>query len=58
MEEAITLLAKRDEVPAATKAVELLKEALEREEDMIWDAIATEREAKGGKFLSHDEVWK
>ncbi len=58
LEEALRLLAKRDEVPEATKAVELLKGALELEEDRIWDAIASEREAKGGKFLSHEEVWK
>lgn len=57
LEEALRLLAKRDNVPQATKAVELLEEALELEEDLVWEAIANEREAKGGKLLSHEEVW-
>lgn len=57
LEEAIRLLAKRDNVPQATKAVELLEEALELEEDRVWDAIANEREAQGGKLLSHKKVW-
>lgn len=58
LEEAIRLLAKRDNVPQATKAVELLEEALELEEDLVWDAIANERRAKGGKMIPFDKIWK
>lgn len=58
LEEAIRLLAKRDNVPQATKAVELLEEALELEEDVVWEAIANEREAKGGKLISFEKLWK
>ena len=57
LERALTKLAERDEVPQATKAAHLLAQAIEAEEDVIWDAIARGREAKGGRMLSHKEVW-
>ena len=55
---AISLLAKRDQVPEATKAAELLRRALEIEEDEVWDRIASERLKTSKKMLSHKEVWK
>ena len=58
LEEALRLLAKRDNVPQATKAVELFEEALELEEDRVWEAIANEREAKGGKLIPFEKLWK
>lgn len=58
VEKALNRLAKRDHVPVATKALELLTEALELEEDRVLEAIANEREAMGGKFISHKDVWK
>ena len=58
VEKAITKLAKRDQVPEATKAGELLRVALEVEEDEVWDAIATDRLKSSKKMLSHKEVWK
>ena len=57
-EEAISRLAKRDQVPEATKAAQLLRLALEIEEDEVWDQIATERLKTSKKMLSHKEVWK
>ena len=57
-EQAIMELAKRDQVPAATKAGELLRIALEIEEDQVWDKIATERLKNSKKMLSHKKVWK
>ena len=57
-EEAISRLAKRDQVPEATKAAELLRRALEIEEDEVWDRIASERLKTSKKMLSHKEVWK
>ena len=57
-EEAISKLAKRDHVPEATKAAQLLRLALEIEEDEVWDQIATERLKTSKKMLSHKEVWK
>jgi len=56
-EEAISALAKRDQVPEATKAGELLRLALEIEEDRVLDALATQRDKKGVKFVSHKEAW-
>ncbi len=54
----LTQLAKRDDVPVAAKTLELIKQALEVEEDRVFDVIATARETKDAHYLSHDEVWK
>ena len=51
-------LARRDNVPVATKTLELLKEAIQIEEDVIWEKLAETRDTKGAKYLSHKEVWK
>ena len=40
---AVSSLAKRDRVPAATKVAHLLSLALEIEEDQVLDAIASNR---------------
>ena len=50
-------LAKRDDVPVATKALELLRKAIELEEDKILSTIATARDKKGTKYISQDKVW-
>ena len=50
-------LAKRDDVPPATKAVHLIKLAIEIDEDDYWDALAEKREADDSDFVSHDEAW-
>ena len=50
-------LADRDNVPTATKAVELLKIAVEIEEDEAWNKLAEERDTKDTKFISHKEFW-
>lgn len=55
--EALAKLARRDKIPAATKAARLLEVALEIEEDIIWDEIATKREKKNTQFISHKNVW-
>ena len=55
--EALTYLAKRDQEPVATKAGELLQLALEIGEDRMLSEIARERDVKGVKWLSHEEVW-
>ena len=46
LEKIIGLLAKRDNMPQATKTVELLKKAIEIEEDDVWNMIAEERMAE------------
>ena len=57
LEQALNFLAERDQVPEATKAAELLKVAIELEEDLGWDFIASGRDSKKAKFVSHKKVW-
>lgn len=57
IEKALFMLAQRDDVPQATKALYLIRVALEMEEDDLWNAIAEKRDVKGAKFLSHDQAW-
>jgi hypothetical protein len=58
METLLKAYAELDGVPVATKAVELLKQALEWQEDRYFDKVATSRKSKDEKLLTHDEVWK
>jgi hypothetical protein len=58
IEEALTQAAKRDGVLVTTKATELLRLALELEEDMALAYLAEQRLAKKAKPLTHDQVWK
>lgn len=57
IESVLNFLAERDSVPMATKALELLKIALEVEEDVVLDQIVRERDKKGAKFVSHEKAW-
>lgn len=57
VQKALSKLAYRDQVPQATKAAELLRTALEYEEDVVLDALATKREKKKAGFVSHDNAW-
>jgi len=56
--DALFKLARRDRVPAATKAARLLETALEIEEDQIWDAITRGRDTKKARYLSHHKAWE
>lgn len=56
--DALTKLARRDQMPEATKAARLLETALEIEEDVYWGAIAKKRDSQKGSFLSHDQAWE
>ncbi len=58
VEKMITRIAKRDRMPEATKVVQLVEQALEIEEDTIWEQIAEERFKSAKKWLTHDQVWK
>lgn len=57
LENALAKLAERDQIPQATKAVELIKTAIELEEDQFFDIIASERDKRGAKFVSHKKAW-
>ena len=50
-------LAERDDVPVATKAIELIKAAIEIDEDEVWNRLAEERDTPDAKFISHKEFW-
>jgi len=55
---ALQILAERDDMPTATKALYLLRIAMEIEEDEVLNTIASERDTKGATFLSHKQVWE
>lgn len=57
LDEAVVYLAKRDQVPKATKAVELIELAVRIEEDELWDKLANKRDKEGAKFVSHKDAW-
>lgn len=57
IEDILTKLAKRDQVPQATKAAELVRIAIELEEDKVFDEITSKRDTKKAKFVSHKKVW-
>ena len=54
---ALTRLAKRDAMPPATKAAQLIEHALQFEEDEVWEVIASGRDQRAAKFLSHKRAW-
>ncbi len=51
-------LAKRDQMPQATKAEHLLIKALEFEEDEVLNFVAMSRDTKDATFISHEEAWR
>tara|TARA_B100001971_G_C18083386_1_gene479531 strand:- start:287 stop:508 length:222 start_codon:yes stop_codon:yes gene_type:complete len=57
VERALEQVAKRDQVPQATKAAHLLQLALELEEDQVWNQIAQERDTKDAHFVPHAKAW-
>ncbi len=58
LDSALRTIAKRDRVPEATKAAQMLQIALELEEDKILSEIAERRDTKGAKYISHKQAWK
>lgn len=58
MEQLLEILAERDNIPQATKAVHLMQLALEIEEDDVLDLLAAERDERGVSFVSHEDAWK
>lgn len=57
IEKMLGMLAKRDSVPQATKVTELLRVALELEEDRVWAAVVGTRDTKKARFVSHEKAW-
>ena len=54
---ALLSMAKRDQMPAATKAVRLMEIGMETEEDEVWDKIAMRRDRKDTVFHSHAQAF-
>lgn len=57
VDSALVYLAERDGMPPATKAVNLIQLAIELDEDAVWDEIASGRDGKDTKFVSHEDAW-
>jgi len=55
---ALKKLARRDDVPVATKTLELVKRALLAEEDYIYGELAILREKSTKKWIGHNDAWK
>ena len=55
----VRLLAEKDDVSLSAKVRDLLKEALEVQEDIALSAFAEKREnsCNDSKALTHDDVW-
>ena len=55
----VRLLAERDNISLSAKVRDLLKEALETQEDIALSGFAEEREKSwdDSKALNHDDVW-
>ena len=58
LDKALLKLAKRDQMPQATKAEHLLRFALEIEEDDTLNIIAVGRDTSSAKFVSHKLAWR
>lgn len=57
VEFALRSSAKRDRMPIASKAAELLRLALSIEEDLALATIVRQREKKHTGFIPHKKVW-
>lgn len=58
LDDVLSKLAERDQVPQATKAEHLIRLALEIEEDEFLDVVAAKRDIKDVKFVPHSRAWK
>ena len=58
VEAALISSAKRDRMPVTSKAAELLRLALELEEDVALTSLAEKRLSQKARFLPHEKVWR
>lgn len=58
VERALVRAAKRDGIPVASKAAELISTALELEEDIYFSALAHTRASKRATYYAHRDAWK
>ena len=57
LEKSLMRIAKRDKVTTASKAVEMLRYALEMYEDLVFEKLAESRDISSIKFIPHSKVW-
>jgi predicted DNA-binding protein len=58
LNDALESLSERDNVSKSAKAMQLIEIGLSLEEDEIWNRLAEDRDKKGAKFVSHEDLWK
>jgi hypothetical protein len=51
-------LAKRDQMSQSSKAVQLIRMAIELDEDEVLNQLAERRDLEKAKFVDHDQAWK
>lgn len=57
--EALQYMAKRDQMPLASKAADLLDLIVDIEEDRMLEEIALKRDVKGVRWIrDSDKIWK
>lgn len=54
----IETLANRDQMSQSSKAVQLIRMAIELDEDEVLNQLAQRRDDKKAKFIPHDQAWK
>ena len=57
LEDILNKMSNEEGVPVATKALELLKIAVELEEDAYFEKITLDRGSKDSKYIPHDKIW-
>lgn len=58
IQEALAQAAKRDGMLVTTKATELLRLALEIEEDIALVAVVAKRASTKARFVAHKDAWR
>lgn len=58
MESILRHAAKRDKMSISSKAVELIRFALELEEDLYFGKIAEKRAKEKVTYISHERAWR
>ncbi len=58
IDQALQRLAVRRDLSVATTALDLIKQALELDEDTVLQRIASTRDRKGTTYVSHRDAWR
>ena len=56
--QALERLARRDDLSVSSKTLDLVRSALELEEDIVLQELSEQRDRKGVRFISHASAWK